>query len=217
MKRKVNPNRMMLLRLRRRLELARRGHRLLKNKQEKLMQIFISLARRCTRMRRDIDAVFMEISLRYLAGRSTTDRQSIEDALSLTTKAGTLETEMRSEMNVQIPRFVFSIPDVDPAYRLSAASPELDAAFEKLTGRFQDLLDLAASEHALFRLAEELEKTRRRVNALEYILIPDLAGEIRTIENKLAEAELGTQTRLMKIKDMLEARSAGGPRGGQID
>ncbi len=208
MKRKVNPNRMMLLRLRRRLELARRGHKLLKNKQEKLMQNFISLARETTSLRRRLETVFMDISMHYLKGRSVTGRQRLEDALSLSTMKGTLESQMQSEMNVRYPKFTFTIPSDDPAYGLAGTSPELDVSFEKLRGNFQELLDLAASEDGLFKLADELEKTRRRVNALEYILIPDLETQIRSIESKLSEAERSTQTRLMKIKDMVEARES---------
>jgi V/A-type H+-transporting ATPase subunit D len=207
-KRKVNPNRMMLLRLRRRRELARRGHKLLKNKQEKLMQNFIALARETSAMRRRLEEIFMGISMHYLRGRSVTGRQRLEDALSLSTMKGTLETEMQSEMNVRYPKFTFNIPDALPAYGLTETSPELDVAFDKLRDSFQDLLDLAASEDGLFKLADELEKTRRRVNALEYILIPDLESQIRSIESKLSEAERSTQTRLMKIKDMVEARES---------
>ena len=208
MKRKVNPNRMMLLRLRRRRELARRGYKLLKNKQEKLMKNFIALARDTSELRRRLEKIFMEISMHYLKGRSVTGRQWLEDALSLTTMAGKLETGTRSEMNVRIPRFTFTIPDRVPAYSLQGTSPELDVAFEKLRDNFQELLDLVASEDGLFKLADELEKTRRRVNALEYILIPDLEDQIRSIESKLSEAERSTQTRLMKIKDMVEARES---------
>ena len=208
MKRKVNPNRMMLLRLRRRSELARRGHKLLKNKQEKLMQNFIALARDTSELRRRLEKIFMEISMHYLKGRSVTGRQRLEDALSLTTMAGTLETGMRSEMNVRIPEFTFTVPEADPAYNLQGTSPELDVAFEQLRDNFQELLDLAASEDGLFKLADELEKTRRRVNALEYILIPDLEVQIRSIESKLSEAERSTQTRLMKIKDMVKLRES---------
>lgn len=209
MKRKVNPNRMMLLRLRRRLELARRGHKLLKNKQEKLMQNFITLARDTSEMRRSLEEIFMDISMHYLRGRSVTDRQNLEDALSLSTMKGSLQAEMQIEMNVRYPKLTFSIPDGDPAYGLPGTSPELDAAFESLRENFQKLLDLAASEDGLFKLADELEKTRRRVNALEYILIPDLEVQIRSIESKLSEAERSTQIRLMKIKDMVEAREGG--------
>ncbi len=198
----------MLLRLRRRRELARRGHKLLKNKQEKLMKNFIALARDTSELRRRLEKIFMEISMHYLKGRSVTGRQWLEDALSLTTMAGKLETGMRSEMNVRIPRFTFTIPDRVPAYSLQGTSPELDVAFEKLRDNFQELLDLAASEDGLFKLADELEKTRRRVNALEYILIPDLEDQIRSIESKLSEAERSTQIRLMKIKDMVEARES---------
>jgi V/A-type H+-transporting ATPase subunit D len=210
LKRKVNPNRMMLLRLRRRLELASRGHKLLKNKQEKLMQNFIALVKKTAAMRRSVEREFIEISMHYLKGRALTGRQALEDALSLTTHAGELEIDTHYEMNVKIPEFRFTIPEMDPSYTLDGTSPELDAAFEKLIAHFQELLDLAGSENALFKMAEELEKTRRRVNALEYILIPDLQEQIRSIESKLSEAERSTQTRLMKIKDMVQARQAQG-------
>ncbi len=209
MKRKVNPNRMMLLRLRRRLELARRGHRLLKNKQEKLMQNFFALVRETTGLRRDVERRFIEIGEHYLEGRAATGRQSLEDALELSTRKGTLGVDITYEMNVKIPKFTFTIPDRDLSYKLSSTSPELDAAFAKLFESFEDLLRLAEKENTLFHMSEELEKTRRRVNALEYVLIPDLETTIRSIESKLSENERSTQTRLMKIKDMVEARGSG--------
>ncbi len=200
---------MMLVRLRKRLELARRGHKLLKNKQEKLMQTFIALARDLGSRRRAVEDAFMEISMRYLKGIATTDRQTLEDALGMSTLEGDLNVSMRHEMNVQIPVFDFEIPDAEPAYRMATSSPELDSAFESLIERFEDLLKLASDENALFHMAEELEKTRRRVNALEYILIPDLEEQIGSIESKLSEAERSNQTRMMKIKDMVEARGSG--------
>jgi len=209
MRTKVNPNRMMLLRLRRRLELARRGHKLLKNKQEKLMQNFFSLVRETTELRARVETEFMEISAHYLDGRASTDRQTLEDALELSTKAGELDVTLRHEMNITSPEFTFSIPDRDPAYRLSTSSPELDAAFERLLASFPKLLMLVGKENALFRMAEELEKTRRRVNALEYVLIPDLEAVIRSIDDKLSEQERANQIRLMKIKDMVKERGAG--------
>ncbi len=208
MKRKVNPNRMMLLRLRRRLELARRGHKLLKNKQEKLMQSFFALVKVTTRLRRDVERRFLEIGERYLEGRAATDRQSLEDALELSTRRGTLGIDIRYEMNVKIPAFTFTIPDGELSYTLPTTSPALDAAFQQLFESFPDLLKLTELENALFHMSEELEKTRRRVNALEYVLVPDLETTIRSIESKLSENERSTQTRLMKIKDMVEKKSA---------
>jgi V/A-type H+-transporting ATPase subunit D len=207
-KRKVNPNRMMLLRMRRRLELARRGHKLLKNKQEKLMQNFFTLVGETTMLRREVEEHFIEISAHYLEGRAATDRQSLEDALELSTSRSELEVDVRHEMNVRIPTFSIRIPENDPSYKLSSTSPELDSAFEKLLRYFPDLLSLVEKENALFQLAEELEKTRRRVNALEYVLVPDLESVIRAIEGKLSQAEKETQTRLMKIKDMVERRES---------
>jgi V/A-type H+-transporting ATPase subunit D len=192
---KVNPNRMMLIRMRRRLELARRGHKLLKNKQEKLMQNFFSLVRETTDLRAKVETRFMEISAHSL------------DEVS--TKTGVLDVTLRHEMNVTSPEFTFSISAADPAYRLSTSSPELDAAFEKLFDSFPALLALVGKEGALFRMAEELEKTRRRVNALEYVLIPDLESVIRSIDDKLSEQERANQIRLMKIKDMVKERGAG--------
>ena len=208
MKGKANPNRMVLLRLRRRLELARRGHKLLKNKQEKLMQSFFALVQETTDLRKTVEDRFMDIGRHYVDGRAQTDRQSLEDALELSTWRGELGIDMQFEMNVRIPVFTFDIPDADPAYRLPSTSPELDNAFGKLRDDFPVLLKLVEKENALFHLSEELEKTRRRVNALEYVLIPDLEETIRSIESKLSENERGTQTRLMKIKDMVQRRSS---------
>lgn len=206
---KVNPNRMMLLRLRRRLELARRGHKLLKNKQEKLMQNFFALVRETTELRSSVEAQFMEISVHYLEGRASTDRQTLEDALELSTKTGELASAVRHEMNILSPEFTFRLPEADLSYRFATSSGELDIAFEKLLGAFPGLLTLVGKENALFRMAEELEKTRRRVNALEYVLIPDLETVIRSIDDKLSEQERANQIRLMKIKDMVKERTTG--------
>ena len=210
MRRKVNPNRMMLLRLRRRLELAERGHRLLKNKQEKLMQNFFTLVKETSELRRRVEEIFMDISGHYMEGRASTERQSLEDALALSTKRGKLTYEPKVEMNIRIPVFTFTIPEGDPSYKLSTTSPELDVAFKKLFDHFNDLIRLVERENLLFHMSEELEKTRRRVNALEYVLIPDLEEIIRSIEDKLSEYERGNQTRLMKVKAMVEQREARG-------
>lgn len=204
MKRKDNPNRMTLIRLRRRLELSRRGHKLLKNKQEKLMQNFFAVIDRTTRLRREVERKFLDINLRYVRGRYFTDGQALSDALNLSGREGALEVDERYEMGIRIPSYKISFPDRPPIYKLSSSSPSLDSAFNQLYESFQSLLDLAASETALMRMSEELEKTRRRVNALEYVLIPDLESSITKIERKLTEYERSNQTRLMKIKDMLE-------------
>jgi V/A-type H+/Na+-transporting ATPase subunit D len=200
---------MMLIRLRRRLELARRGHKLLKNKQEKLMQNFFSLVRETTELRAGVEKGFLEIDARYLEGRASTGNQALEDALELSTKGGALSFTERHDMNITSPEFTFSTPERDLSYRLSDTSPELDAAFEMLLGSFPMLLDLVGKENTLFRMAEELEKTRRRVNALEYVLIPDLEAVIRDIDDKLGEQERSNQIRLMKIKDMVKERGEG--------
>jgi len=206
---KVNPNRMMLIRLRRRLELARRGHKLLKNKQEKLMQNFFALVRETTALRAEVERTFMDISSRYLEGRAATDRQTLEDALALSTKIGELEVAVRHEMNISSPEFTMRVPERDLSYPLPTSHPSLDTAFERFFEALPRLLSLVGKENTLFRMADELEKTRRRVNALEYVLIPDLESVIRSIDDKLSEQERSNQIRLMKIKDMVKERGAG--------
>ncbi len=173
------------------------------------MQNFFTLVKETTELRSRIEEIFMEISGHYLEGRASTDRQSLEDTLELSTKQGTLTYDHKVEMNIRIPVFTFMIPEADPPYKLSTTSPELDVAFEKLFEHFGDLITLVERENLLFHMSEELEKTRRRVNALEYVLIPDLEEVIRSIEDKLSEYERGNQTRLMKVKAMVEQREAG--------
>ncbi len=204
MKGKVNPTRMVLLRLRKRLELARRGHKLLKNKQEKLMQNFFDLVEETEELRSGVEEDLLEIQLLYLSGRATTPPQQIEDILGLRPVKPDLEVKARYEMNVRIPMFSCEIPEAELWYNLSRSSPAIDKALESLFKSFSDLLAMVEKENALFRMSEELEKTRRRVNALEYVLIPDLEETIRKISDKLSEAERSNQTRLMKIKDMLQ-------------
>ncbi len=197
---------MMLIRLRRRLELARRGHRLLKNKQEKLMQIFIELVRETMRLREDVEKNLLAIAHHYLDSRAGSGASALEDALSLSPSRIKIGMALRNEMGVTSPAFKLEISEEDPNYRLSDTSLELDAVYSELLSVLPDLLDLAGREAALFAMAEELEKTRRRVNALEYILIPGLESSIREISDKLAENERANQIRLMKIKAMVEER-----------
>ncbi len=206
MKIKVNPNRMMLLRLKRRLELARRGHKLLKNKQEKLMQNFFELVRETTELRKEVEESFLDIGAKYLLARGSMDAQTLDDVLTLTTKRGELGIDYKHEMNIKLPVFTFTVPETDVAYSLTGTSPQIDEMVVGLVESFPRLVKLAERENALFHLSEELEKTRRRVNALEYVLIPELESVIRSIEDKLSENERSTQTRLMKIKDMVRER-----------
>jgi len=198
---------MMLLRLRRRLELAERGHKLLKNKQEKLMQNFFALVKETVELRKEVEKRFIEIGFHYLEARGLMDRQALDDVLRVSAKKGKLNVDFRHEMNVKLPVFSFEIPEGDLSYSLPSSPVQIDSTLAKLYEAFPDLVRLAEKENLLFHLSEELEKTRRRVNALEYVLIPDLGEVIRSIENKLSENERSNQTRLMKIKDMVKERA----------
>lgn len=204
MKKNYNPNRMTLIKLRRRLELARRGHKLLKNKQEKLMQNFFSLISEVKELRSDVEERLLAINDLYIRARIFSGEAALSDALELSDAEGELKVESRYEMGIRIPVYNVEFTNSVPVYRFSDSSPALDELFEDLYEVFPDLLKLASRENALLKMAEELEKTRRRVNALEYVLIPDLEEIIKNIERKLSENERSTQTRLMKIKDMVQ-------------
>lgn len=204
MKKNYNPNRMTLIKLRRRLELAIRGHKLLKNKQEKLMQNFFSLISEVKELRSDVEERLLAINDLYIRARIFSGEAALSDALELSDAEGELKVESRYEMGIRIPVYNVEFTNRVPIYRFSDSSPALDELFEDLYEVFPDLLKLASRENALLKMAEELEKTRRRVNALEYVLIPDLEEIIKNIERKLSENERSTQTRLMKIKDMVQ-------------
>jgi len=204
LKKNYNPNRMTLIKLRRRLELARRGHKLLKNKQEKLMQNFFSLISEVKELRSDVEERLLAINDLYIRARIFSGEAALSDALELSDAEGELKVESRYEMGIRIPVYNVEFTNSVPVYRFSDSSPALDELFEDLYEVFPDLLKLASRENALLKMAEELEKTRRRVNALEYVLIPDLEEIIKNIERKLSENERSTQTRLMKIKDMVQ-------------
>jgi V/A-type H+-transporting ATPase subunit D len=169
------------------------------------MQIFFGIIEETTSLRREVEEKFLAINYRYIQGRFFSGDQAVKDALHLGGREGELKVEVKYEMGIKIPEYEISFPEGPPVYKLSDSSPSLDAAIEDLYDAFPLLLKLTSKESALMRMSEELEKTRRRVNALEYVLIPDLESSITMIERKLAETERSTQTRLMKIKDMLEA------------
>ncbi len=199
----VNPNRMELLRLKKRLFLARRGHKLLKDKQEELMKRFLSLIEESKRLREEMEEKLRVACASFLSARGIMSGEVLEEAILFPGKKVTVETLVVPVMNLRLPRFELREEGELFCYGLAGTSGDLDVALSLLSEALPLMLKLAEAEKWIEVVAEEIERTRRRVNALEYILIPSLEETIRFIGMKLSERERGNLTRLMKVKEMV--------------
>ena len=207
----VNPTRMMLTQLKRRLATATRGHKLLKDKRDELMKNFLELARENGRLRKEVEGELGAVYANFSVAAAIISNEAMEEALMIPKQGVELQVSRRNIMSVDVPEFSFKTKAENPAdifpYGFARTSGELDNAIVALSDLFPKLLELAAKEKQVQLLAAELEKTRRRVNALEYVMIPRLQTTIRYITMKLDENERGSQPRLMKVKDMMLAES----------
>ena len=203
----VNPTRMMLTSLKKRLKTASRGHKLLKDKRDELMKEFLELARENGRLRQEVEERLAKVYKSFSIASAMMSQEVMEESLMFPKQGVILEAGSKNIMSVDVPVFSFKTTAEDPTnifpYGFARTSGELDSAISALSDLFPMLLDLAAKEKETQLLAAELEKTRRRVNALEYVMIPQLETTIKYIQMKLDENERGNQTRLMKVKDMM--------------
>ena len=204
----INPNRMEMLRLRQRLTLARRGHKLLKDKQEELMRQFMLLIRKTKALRAELDDELAWAQERFLQAKMDVSGNDLISALQLNDTRVVLDTTYRNIMSLNVPQFQVHIEGAGFTYSFPVTTGDFDLALAKYRDLLPRLVELAQQEKTVQLLASDLEKTRRRVNALEHVFIPDLEETIKYIAAKLNEAELSTRTRLMKIKEMLEAKAA---------
>jgi len=196
----VNPTRMELLRLRKRLAVARRGHKLLKDKLDGLMKDFGEYAKAYKERRLAVDEQLPRVLKYFVLAEATSSRAVTEDALDLTRQDLVIETQLRRVMGVAIPHIEVSFGEVRGGYSLMHTSPELDSAIDSLKKFIPELLRMSELEQTVRLLSQEIEKTRRRVNALEHTLIPNMAETIKFIKSKLDEMERSTTSQLMKIK-----------------
>ncbi|MEG1222047.1 MAG: V-type ATP synthase subunit D [Anaerovoracaceae bacterium] len=205
----VNPTRMMLTSLKKRLKTATRGHKLMKDKRDELMKEFLNLARANGELRKQVEGELAEIYRDFSLASSIMSQETMEEALMFPKQGVEVLVETKNIMSVNVPIFSFNTTtnqegDIYP-YGYARTSGVLDASIDRLSKMFEVLLELAAKEKEVQLIAAELEKTRRRVNALEYVMIPRLQVTIKYITMKLDENERGNQTRLMKVKDMMVA------------
>jgi V/A-type H+-transporting ATPase subunit D len=199
----VNPNRMELLRLKRKQLVAVRGHKLLKDKLEGLLRDFMQIVRRYKELRLEVDARIGSVFKNLILAGATMPREVFLSALAFPKCSAILDVKDRLVMNVKVPSFRFTIEGQLLSYGLESTNADLDMAMGAVRGVLERMVELAEVEKTVELVALEIEKTRRRVNALEYILIPQQEEAIRSIEGKLEELERGNITRLMKIKQLL--------------
>lgn len=190
-----------------RLKTARRGHKLLKDKRDELMRQFMDVIRQNKELRTKVEEGLTAAFASLQVASSIMSPEMLEQALLYPRQSVELDIKYKNIMSVNVPEYTFRTKNNDPSeifpYGFAQTSGELDDALEQLAKVFEDMLKLAEIEKTMQLLAEEIEKTRRRVNALEYSTIPTLEKNIRYITMKLAENENSTKVRLLKVKEMV--------------
>ena len=209
----VNPTRMELSKLKIRLKTAVRGHKLLKDKQDELMRQFIDMIKKNKKLRERVEGMLQNSFKDFLLSRGVMSDEMLENAIAYPKEKIGVEVKKKNIMSVNVPQMTFVRENegnqgmIYP-YGYAQTSADLDDAIDGLNSVMDNLLELAEVEKACQLMADEVEKTRRRVNALEYMTIPQLKETIRFIQMKLDENERGSITRLMKVKDMMSKKEA---------
>lgn len=203
----VNPTRMELTRLKHKLATARRGHKLLKDKRDELMRQFLDLVKENRDLREKVEAGIQEANRSFALARAGMSDEAVRVAFMSPKQEVSLDVSTKNIMSVNVPVYSYTTRTSDPndiySYGFAFTSGDLDAGVRELSELLPDLLRLAESEKSCQLLAAEIEKTRRRVNALEHVMIPEMEADIKSISMKLDESERSSQTRLMKVKDMM--------------
>ncbi len=203
----ITPTRMELTRLKRKLITTRRGHKLLKDKRDELMRQFMDMVRENMALRKKVEEGMAAANKNFVLAKSTMSEEAVNIAFMATKQEVSLEVSDKNVMSVEIPVFDYRTRTGDEndiySYGFAFTSGDLDDAVKSLSDLLPDMLKLAEIEKGCQLMAAEIEKTRRRVNALEHVLIPETEANIKYISSKLDENERSTQIRLMKVKDML--------------
>lgn len=202
----VKPTRMELSNLKNRLKTATRGHKLLKDKRDELMRRFVDLIRENNNLRKEVEAALVSNMQDFVMAKSLENNAMIEEMFLVPTKEVQLFIEIENVMSVNVPKMHSHIDNPygddngDVVYSYLASNSEMDATLLAMEGLVEKLLRLAEVEKSCQLMADEIEKTRRRVNGLEYSTIPQLEETIHYIELKLEEAERANLVRIMKVK-----------------
>ena len=203
----INPTRMELTRLKAKQKTALRGHKLLKDKRDGLMKQFMQEVRRTRQLRKRVEEGLAQANAAFTVASAVMSPEMLEQSLLYPKQSVELDMSFQNIMSVDVPHYHFKTKSQDPGevypYGFAQTSGELDDAVDAMSQVFADMLKLAEVEKTSQLLAQEIEKTRRRVNALEYVKIPQMQENIKYITMKLDENERANTIRLMKVKDML--------------
>ena len=209
----VNPTRMELTRLKKKLVTAMRGHKLLKDKRDELMRQFLDLVKENKLLREKVEQGIEQANKNFVLARAAMSDEAMSAALLAPKQEISIDVTQNNIMSVDIPVFDVKTRTPDPndiySYGFAFTSYDLDGAVKSLADLLPDMLRLAEVEKSCQLMATEIEKTRRRVNALEHVMIPETQEQIKYITMKLDENERSTQTRLMKVKDMMLKQAHG--------
>ena len=208
---KVNPTRMELTKLKKRHKTAVRGHKLLKDKRDEMVRQFMLLIRKNRKLRIEVEKALSSALADFVLARVAMTKDAMDEALLFPLREVDLEVSKTNIMSVNVPKIDYQeknrVQEFFP-YGMLSTSAELDSASAEFSKVLPSMVELAELEKTCNMLADEIEKTRRRVNALEYVMIPQLEETIKYIKMKLDENERGSLTRLMKTKDMIQKREA---------
>ncbi|MDD3655548.1 MAG: V-type ATP synthase subunit D [Atribacterota bacterium] len=199
----VNPNRMELLRLKRRLELARRGYKLLRDKRDALIQIFIKLVQENKKTREEFDKKMREYMNEFLLATLYMGEDELNSIFLFPQRDTKVKVEHQNIMSVKVPKYKIIEEGNLYTYGMIKTSPELDSAIKKYHEIMPLMIKMAELDKTIILLTEEIEKTRRRVNALEYVMIPNLEDTIKFITMKLDEMARSNNSAIMRIKEMI--------------
>ncbi len=204
----VNPTRMELKRLKNRLKTAERGHKLLKDKTDEMVRQFIIYARQNKELREEVEYELGEAMKNFVLARALMTPEAVEEAILMPSRSVSLSCAKKSVMSVVVPSIEINESDQSDLYPYSfiSVTDQMDSSIETLNKLLVKLIKLAEIEKTTNMLAEEIEKNKRRVNALEHVMIPQMQEMIKYIVLKLDENERGSLVRLMKVKDMIEQR-----------
>ncbi len=191
------------MKLKKRVKLAKKGHKLLKDKQEQLIRTFFEIVKENKELRKIVEASLIEAYQSFLVAKAIMGEEKTEEAIMLPMLSTNIKYGRRQIMNLKVPTFEVVVSGDPVAYGPSETSVELDNSVKIFSKIIEKLLILAEKEKAIIELANEIINTRRRVNALEYILIPNLIETAKFITDKLNEMERSNIARLMKIKNMV--------------
>ncbi|MCL2176525.1 MAG: V-type ATP synthase subunit D [Firmicutes bacterium] len=205
---RVNPTRMELKRLQARHKTAVRGHKLLKDKADEMVRQFLLIIKRCRDLRIEVERELTAALRQFKLASAISPTQSIETALAMPAAKATLAVSLGNIMSVKVPILQLNVADSTDLipYSFLGITADLDASIVTISKLLEKMVSLAQLEKTCSMLADEIEKTRRRVNALEHVLIPQMLKTIKYIKMKLGEDERSVIVRLMKVKSMIQKR-----------